>query len=92
MDLDDTEAGDIFFTSQADTEDDNNTDSETVNFIHRSTPASYPTSPQDDIQIADLDDTETGDVTFMAQTDAGSGHNTDLEIVSLIRHSTSALV
>ena len=89
MDIDDTETGDIFFTSQADTEDDNNTGSETADFIRRSTPASYPASPQDDSQIADLDYIETGDVASMTQTDAGGGHNTDLEIVSLVCCSTS---
>lgn len=89
MDLDDTATGDVFFTSQMDTED-NNTDSRTTDFIRRSTTGLHPISPRDNSQIANLDDTETGTVVSMAQTDTGGGHGTDSEIVGHICYSTSA--
>lgn len=88
MDLDNLETGDVFFTSQADPEEDNNTDSETVDLIRRSTPAPHPIFPQDNSQIADLNDTEAGDVASMAQTATGGGHSTGSGAVSLICRST----
>ena len=87
--VDNMETRDTDFASQADTEGEDGTDSETASPTRCSTPVPHLASPQDDKQIMDLDDTETGGVFFVAQTDTGG--STDSEIVSLICHPTPAL-
>ena len=69
-------------------QDEYNANSETVNFICRSTPALDLTSLQDDSQFVDLDDSESGDVVFTSQTDAKDNHSIGSETVSLTCRST----
>ena len=59
-----------------------------MGLVRCSTPAPHLSSQ--DNRIVDLDDTETGGVSFVAQTNAEGGDSTDSEAVSLIRYSTSA--
>ena len=87
MDLDDTETRDVVFVAQVGTGDEHDSTASAADFVRRSTPAPYPTSPQDINQIMDLGDTETRDVVFASEADA---HNIDSEVVSLVCRLTPA--
>lgn len=87
MDLDDKETGDVVFVAQVGTEDEQDSTAGAADFVRRSTPAPYPTFPEDINQIMDLGDTETGDVVFASEANA---HHINSETVSRICRLTSA--
>ena len=68
--LDYTETGGVDFALQADADGGLSDNSESVSLACRSTSALHLTSFQNDSQIMDLDDSETGHVTFASQRDA----------------------
>ena len=85
-DLDDTEVDDVASVEQADVEVGHSTDSEAASLIYRPIPAPHLTPSQDDSQIMDLDDMDTGDVVFASQADAGGEYNTESEtVISICR-------